>query len=95
MDGHHCHTPYLYKRCLYSQRVEEPPRVPRKISIVSACVAHDPSSEPFSFLSVLENDAGSPLARQTKNAGSTPAQSLRFGNDGSLVRFQMMCSCRR
>ena len=33
----------------YSQRVEEPPRVPRKTSIVSACVAHDPSSEPFSF----------------------------------------------
>lgn len=75
MDGHHCHTPYLYKRCLYSQRVEEPPRVPRKISIVSACVAHDPSPEPFFFLPVVElADTADLILAAARHPGSNPGR---------------------
>jgi len=35
-------------------------------------------------------DAGAVPAASTKNAGSTPARSPRFGNDGSTVRFRVI-----
>lgn len=59
----------------YSQRVEEPPRVPRKTSIVNACVAHDPSSEPFFFLPVVElADTADLSPAAARHPGSNPGR---------------------